>query len=186
MLPKIAILIATGLAQAHGAAIAAHNASSHALLHTKVLSSGTLRYWGLPSPEDATRDWDAGWGEPADGFELPRPAIQRRCGGNVIHCADSNLAHSDVCEALVTVLRNHPRVDVADNVRGLVFSAGSLSCCVSWHDYVGNMVQGYLTDAAAKTLGTCGPGGTISGYASEVSLNNICTTQCLSTASSCF
>ncbi len=185
-LSKLAILMAAGLSQVQAAALSGRNTTVSSLLHTKVLGPGeTLQFWGIPSPEDATRNWDAGWGQPGP-VEAPQPTgIQRRCGGNIVHCDGSNVARSDICEALVSTLRNNPRTGVAPNVRALIRTQGSFQCLVAWHDFVGNMVFGYLTDAAAKTLGTCGAGGTVSGWASEVSLNNVCTNQCMSNRADC-
>ena len=185
-LTKLAILMASGLAQVQAAALSGRNTTANSLLYTKVLGPGeTLQFWGMPSPDDATRDWDAGWGLPGP-VEAPRPTgLQRRCGGNVVHCDGSNLARSDVCEALVNDLRNNPRKGIAPNVGAIVRTQGSFQCFIAWHDFVGNMVFGYLISAAAKTLGTCGPGGTVSGWASDVSLNNVCTNQCISNAARC-
>jgi len=184
-LSKIALLIATGLSQVQGAAILARDPTPNVLLHTKVLGNGTLEYWGIPSPEDADRNWDEGWGLPGP-VEPPSPAVQRRCGGNDVHCSNANLARSDVCQALVDDLARNPRAGVPPNVRAIVRHQGSFSCYAAWYDVIGNMVFGYLTNAASKTLGICGPGGTVSGFATDVSLNNVCTVQCLSSAPGCF
>jgi hypothetical protein len=195
-LNTIAVFFAT-LAQVHAAAIPATNASSLVLYHTRILDVGTLEYWGIPQLQGAASvasvanafDWDAGWGNSEVEAYAPAPApIQARCGSNQYHCADSNLADASVCASLISVFAKNRRGGIDPNVRGVLhYNNDGGSCVISWHDYVPNMVNGYLVTAASKILWGCGIYQTrVSGYANDVSLNGVCTTQCMSSARNCF
>jgi hypothetical protein len=196
----IVALLAAGLAPAHvqAAAIPATNSSSLVLYHTRILDVGTLEYWGIPQPEGAISvasvnndfDWDAGWGDsekydPA-AFVSARGIIQPRCGSNQVHCANSNLAHAPACSKLYSTLFKNPRGGIDPNVRGVLYNGDGGSCVFSWHHHVPNMQNGFLLSAAEKMAWGCAGNVGISAYATDVSLNGVCTVQCLSSARNCF
>ena len=116
----------------------------------------------------------------------PAP-IQARCGSNQHHCADSNLADTMTCASLTSILTQNRRGGIDPNVRVVLhYNNEGGTCVISWHDHVPNMVNGYLVTAANKVLWSCGVSQTrVSGYATDVSLNGVCTTQCLSSARNC-
>lgn len=53
-------------------------------------------------------------------------------------------------------------------------------CVLSWHTRVPGLLNGHLVEAAVDTLLQCHDGGRVAGYATAVSLNGVCTVECLS------
>ncbi|KAK4235405.1 hypothetical protein C8A03DRAFT_17855 [Achaetomium macrosporum] len=157
---------------------------SYSLLHSRPLENGTLYYWGDASEAAKAKiDWDAGWDENAVDVPTPSPIpMQRRCGSNVVHCSNTNLARTDVCQQAVDALRANLGGSIAYPVQVISFRSGDFWCNIAWADRINNLVNGYLVAAASKTLGLCGTTGSVSGWADDVSLNNICTTQYMSNA----
>lgn len=192
-LPTVAAVLAVGLAHAAPTALTAANVSSIILLHTRIMDTGRLEYWGLPSPDGVASkfNWDDGWDDPAESW-VPEPALQRRCGGNHVHCHDSNIAHGNVCDIMINILRNNPGAAIDPLAIGVYWIEGNTRCGVSWHHSdIPNMRNGYLVNAALKTRASCTRDthiarDVVSGYATEVSLNGVCTVQCLSMATTCF
>ncbi|KAK4142522.1 uncharacterized protein C8A04DRAFT_29796 [Dichotomopilus funicola] len=60
------------------------------------------------------------------------------------------------------------------------------TCVLSWHTRVPGLVNGHLVEAAVDTLLLCHEGGRVAGYATAVSLNGVCTVECLSGGAECF
>ncbi|KAH6612885.1 hypothetical protein B0J18DRAFT_70328 [Chaetomium sp. MPI-SDFR-AT-0129] len=60
------------------------------------------------------------------------------------------------------------------------------TCVLSWHTRVPGLVNGHLVEAAVDTLLLCHEGGQVAGYATAVSLNGVCTVECLSGGAECF
>jgi len=181
-LKTIAIVFITSLAQAKASAVV-RNETEWFVIHERPIENGKLSYLGIPSIVPADWDWNSGW-DTSEKWVAPQ-AINRRCGSNQIHCDGSNQAPSSVCQTLVNILIKDPSAGVPSGITALTYSSGSFTCVVAWRGVISNMLQGYLSNAASLTLGNCGASGAVSGYATDVSLNNACATQCLSNRAAC-
>lgn len=177
-LRTLTALLATGLVgvQAAPAATTEDVLSGLNPVYARVVDKGIISYYSA-GPVDF--DFDNAWKNPVDfdAVAASAPAVQKRCGSNQVHCASDNLARSSVCENFTNSLIRNPGVPIDIGVGAILYSEGTFNCVIRWEDRVANMVQGYLIGAAQATLRRCGAGVTVSGWVTDVSLNNVCTTQ---------
>ncbi|KAL2130455.1 hypothetical protein VTI74DRAFT_6366 [Chaetomium olivicolor] len=192
-LQNIALLVAVGLAHVQAASVPTSNGVPLVPVYSRVVGNGTLSFWGLPGSDKAasTFDWEKGWGEGAAFvYPTPSPSVQRRCGSNQVHCATSNYALTTSCEELINVLWSNPGGWLPDDVRVISYaSRPDLTCAISWYNRVPNNRYAYLIPAAQSTFENCkhrSATGGVTGYATDVNLNGVCTVQCLSNALTCF
>ncbi|EJD46708.1 hypothetical protein AURDEDRAFT_63094 [Auricularia subglabra TFB-10046 SS5] len=133
------------------------------VLATKDTSFGTLTYYGLAPGANAT---------------TPALAVARRCGSNDVTCSGYNIPSARVCASLISSLRANGGTPWPASPRSVCLSSGS-TCCVSWHDPVPGLVEGYLIGAADAAFNACVVDG-LSGATTNTNLNGVCTRQCLS------
>lgn len=193
-LQAIAVLLTAGWAHVQAAALPgpAFDNGPLVLLHTRIIDSGRLEYWGVP-PADTTAlsdfDWDAGWGNTTEFVPAaaagpgPAPAASR-CGANRGHCSNANLGSRQACDILIHALRSDPWGVIALPSYGIFSITHEGMCGIGWGGQIPGLLNGYLVPAAAMTLEGCTTDSRyLSGYAVDVNLKGHCTVQCLSKVS---
>lgn len=116
-------------------------------------------------------------------------ALNKRCGSNQIHCDYTyNRAITGICGLLMDALGGDAGLS-ASQYTSLCFTATNLAnnnmCCVSWQETIPGLKRGHLLSAATSTF-SCSQNELVSGWAGDVSLNGVCTVQCLTNQVSCW
>ena len=178
-LTKLTILAAAGLAHIQAATIPpkVHN-TTLVLLESRPVNGGVLETWGLPTLNDVA----AFSAQASEDI----PTLHRRCGSNNIFCDGNNLAYRPACERLLEIFDKDQGRDVDPRALGLWMNYDIGMCAVSWHHTVPGLKYGHLVKAGYNTFWECFKGRGVSGYATDVNLNGVCTVQCLSSAGLCF
>ncbi|KAK4031529.1 hypothetical protein C8A01DRAFT_42029 [Parachaetomium inaequale] len=97
-------------------------------------------------------------------------SIQRRCGGNNIHCDYVGFrARADLCGHLMDILGAPENRDLS-----------MTPCCISWSARVTGLKVNMLFGAAGPMLGQCARDNLVSARATDVDLNGSCVAQCMS------
>ncbi|KAL1839011.1 hypothetical protein VTJ49DRAFT_1986 [Mycothermus thermophilus] len=156
-LRNAAILVAVGLASVHAAVIRSANASI-VLLSSEQFEGGRIETWGYDIPLSEVNNSVASSPKVAQ-------AQPQACGGNHVHCADSNKTAYQVCEGLIGRIAGDPHKLVDPRAVGMwwVNTDVGWRCGVSWFETVPGLKQGHLVPAAYKILYTCSSAGYISG-----------------------
>ncbi|EJD46735.1 hypothetical protein AURDEDRAFT_63018 [Auricularia subglabra TFB-10046 SS5] len=164
MFPAKALLITTFVAaQAYATPTPVAATEELVVLGTKDTSFGKLTYYGpAPSANSTTA----------------AVTVARRCGSNDVTCSGYNIPSASVCASLISSLRTNGGTPWPASPRSICLSSGS-TCCVSWHDPVPGLVEGYLIGAADAAFNACVTDG-LSGATTNTNLNGVCTRQCLS------
>lgn len=173
-----AVVFLAGLIGAQGSAITPRDTfsrqekeSAHvfALISSEDIPQGNLTFWGPPNNGTTTT------GDVVDDTALPQ--VEKRCGGINVECDDKHEAYTSVCSALIGTLSS---AGVSKSPRSICLTQSGTTCCVSWGNEVTGLTQNQLRAAADKSMSTCGSSGLVSAIARDVSLNGVCTNQCLS------
>lgn len=161
----ILLVVASGLRATHAAAYPAPTYSgSLKILETETVGNGTLTWYGVASV--ARRDVDV-------------RLSPRECGSNDVTCDwENNRAQSELCDKLINILIATGSTAVSRSPRSMCYAEGENACCVSWADPMSGPRSDFVP-AAQKTYNDCS-NGMVSGYARDVNLSGVCTTQCLS------
>lgn len=167
----------------HAAALPSQDTTAPTIVYERPIENGAIRYLGTPSLIPSDWDWEAGWGS-SSPISLTH-SLTRRCGSNQVNCSGSNKADKTACQTLVKVLSENPSVPVPPGVTYISATQGTSECYTVSKSQVNSIMFGYLAPAASSILNKCLSGDSVSGWATDVNLNNVCTNQCLSNRASC-